>query len=198
MVGAFITQTALQVAAAKKAAKASEEGGRAQQAAFEANAQVAESQAEQFEFNAAQAEKDATATLEVGHAQESAFRTSVRQAIGTQRAGFAGQGVKLEGGGTVADVLGDTDTLGEVDALTIRKNAAREAEGLRFEAADLRRSAGIARKGAAANRIGGQYAAAAGRQGASIAKLNAASNIVAGGASLYNQRFGWSARAEAA
>ena len=197
MVGAFVTQTALQIAAAKKQAKASVDAGSAQQAAFEANAQVAESQAEQFEFNAGQAEKDATSTLEVGHAQESAFRTSVRQSIGTQRSGFAGQGVKLQGG-TVADVLGDTNTLGELDALTIRKNAQREADALRFEAEDLRRSAAIARKGAAANRLGGQYAAAAGRQGASIAKLNAASNIAAGGSSLLMQRYGWSARAEAA
>jgi general stress protein YciG len=135
-----------------------------------------ESAAQQQEFNAKVAELQAEDALQRGADEESRFRTSVRGLIGSQRAGFAGQGVDV-GSGSAADVQADAAFLGEQDAQQIQRNAEREAWGFRVEAEDRRKAADVARKG-------GQAAATAGKWGA-------AGTILGGTSSLMVSRYGW-------
>lgn len=74
---------------------------------------------------ALQQEQDA---LDRGKQDEEKFRQGVKGLIGSQRTGFAGQGVDV-GQGSAADVQADAAFMGELDALTIRNNAARAARG---------------------------------------------------------------------
>jgi hypothetical protein len=53
----------------------------------------------------------------------------------SQRAGFAARGVALDEGSPLA-ILQDTDMMGEMDALTIRDNAEKEAWGARMQGAN--------------------------------------------------------------
>jgi hypothetical protein len=109
------------------------------------------------EFNAQVAEAQAKDAVFRGAEEESRLRTSIRGLIGSQRAGFAGQGVDV-GGGSAADVQADAAFLGEQDAQQIRRNAAREAWGFRVEAENARRGGKIAqnqsRWGAAGTLLG--------------------------------------------
>lgn len=173
-----------------KAGRAAKDAGKAQQAQYEANAAVAESQAAQLDDNAHTADLQAADAVKRGAEEESRFRTSVRGLIGSQRAGFAGQGVAV-GSGSAADVQRDSAYLGELDALTIRHNAAREAFGYTAQAEDLRKGAGIQRKAAAAARVGGTYAAAAGKAAQTQARIGAATSILGTGSSLILDRYGW-------
>jgi hypothetical protein len=90
------------------------------------------------EFNAKVAEMQAVDALARGAEDEERFRMVVKGLIGSQRAGFAGQNVDV-GIGSPVDVVADTAYLGELDALTIRNNAAREAWGYNIEAENFRR-----------------------------------------------------------
>lgn len=121
------------------------------------------------DYNALTAETQARDALARGAEDEQKFRAGLRGLIGSQRAGFSGQGVDV-GTGSAVDVQADAAFLGELDALTIRTNAAREAWGYRREADNYRR--------------GGQQAQSASRWGA-------ASTIVGGAASLVQMRYGW-------
>lgn len=137
---------------------------------------AAESEAQQHEFNAQVAELQAEDAIARGRDEESQFRRGVRALIGSQRAGFAGQGVKV-GVGSAADVAADTAFLGELDARQIRANAQREAWGFQVEAADRRMAADVARKG--------------GRAAASAGKWAAAGTLLGGTSSLLAARYGW-------
>ena len=55
--------------------------------------------------------------------------------FGAQRAAFAANGLDIAGSPTVLDVLADTSEEGVREAVMIRNNAGREAEGYRTEAA---------------------------------------------------------------
>lgn len=140
---------------------------------------AAKSAAAQHEFNARVADLQAEDALLRGAEQEQQFRTQVRQLIGRQRAGYAAQGVDV-GVGSPVDVAGDTAYLGELDALTARNNAMREAWGYRVEAEDRRKAADVARKG-------GQAALTAARWGTASTILGAGLQ----GTSLLAQKYGW-------
>jgi hypothetical protein len=72
-----------------------------------------------------------------GFADETRHRIDVRRMIGSQRARLAAQGQDLEDADNSASaIISDTVELGELDAQTIRNNAAREAWGFRQQAAD--------------------------------------------------------------
>lgn len=160
--GSVIVGTAVSMYGQKKAGDAAKAAG--------------ESAAQQQEFNARVAELQADDALARGLDEESRFRTSVRGLIGSQRAGFAGQGVDV-GVGSAADVQADAAYLGELDSLQIRANAEREAWGYRVEASDRRMAADVARKG-------GQAAQTASRWGMASTALGATS-------SLLMSRYGW-------
>jgi len=63
--------------------------------------------------------------LQQGRAAEENSRRLTSQRIGAQTARLAAQGTDLEG--SPADILGDTASAGEVDALALRAKAARDA-----------------------------------------------------------------------
>jgi hypothetical protein len=63
-----------------------------------------------------------------GRRDEQEHRYKVAAIKGQQRAAFGASGVALDSGSPL-EVLGDTAMLGELDALTIRTNAQREAYG---------------------------------------------------------------------
>lgn len=75
-----------------------------------------------------------------GEAAEAEHRRKVNQVKGSQRASFAANGIDL-GSDIVSDTLSDTALLGELDALTIRNNAEREAYGYRVGAMNQEASA---------------------------------------------------------
>jgi hypothetical protein len=84
------------------------------------------------------AQQNADDALKRGDIEEQKQRQKVQLLLGQQRAGFAAQGADLTSG-SVLDILGDTAATGELDALTIRNNAAREArqymlQGVNFQA----------------------------------------------------------------
>lgn len=77
--------------------------------------------------------EDATAR---GKIEEQRQRLATARLRGAQRAGMAANGVEIDSGSPL-DVLMDTAQLGELDALTIRSNAEREAYGLRNQQSNL-------------------------------------------------------------
>ncbi len=89
-------------------------------------------QAQQQRNNATVAQQQADDAIARGKVEEQKRRMLTQQQIGTQTAALAGQGTDLEGSPT--DILGDTKATGELDALTIRNNAAREAYGYTMQA----------------------------------------------------------------
>src|SRR3546814_7084778 len=82
----------------------------------------------------------------IGAVQEEQHRAKVRQLAGAQRADFAARGIDLRSG-VVQDLVGETYTMGEADALTIRFNAMNEAWGYRTQAVNSRNNARMARFG---------------------------------------------------
>lgn len=98
----------------------------AEKAAYEYQAKVAEN-------NALAAEWQAQDAIVRGQAAEAQQRMKTAQLKSTQRASLAARGIDL-GEGSALNILTDTDYMGELDALTIRNNAAREAWGARERA----------------------------------------------------------------
>lgn len=99
---------------------------------------------------------------------------STRRLIGTQRAGYASQGIDVNTG-SAAEVQSDTATLGALDSLTIKNNAWKEAWGYKVEgdnASFAGKFAGMADDNAANNTLltGGMRAASYGLQSAYYAK----------------------------
>lgn len=113
--------------------------GKAQKKLAEYNAQVADIQAE-----------DAIAR---GRQEESRHRTDVRVLTGSQRAAWGASGADVNSGNAV-DVQADTARMGELDALTIRANAAREAWGYKVQAQDMRARGTIAQREGTTKAIG--------------------------------------------
>jgi len=145
-----------------------------------AMARAAESQAQQYDFNAGIADLQAQDAQQRGVEEEQRFRTQVRGLVGTQRTGFAGQNV-VAGTGSAADVQADSARLGELDAQQIRANAQREAWGYQVQADDLRMGAKVARQGGQAART--------------AANWQAAGTVIGAGSSLLLSRYGWDRRA---
>lgn len=113
--------------------------------AYQADAQkkAGEYQAEIDKQNADLNDFKAGQVAEIGAIQEEQHRAKVRQMAGTQRANLAANGIDL-GSGTAQDIVDETYTLGEADALTIRFNAMNEAWGYRVAAQNDRNHAAFA------------------------------------------------------
>jgi hypothetical protein len=80
--------------------------------------------------NARYSEYQARDAEDRGQIAEGEQRRKTRQMLGTQRATMAANGADLSSGSAL-DVQSDTAKFGELDALTIRSNARREAYGYR-------------------------------------------------------------------
>lgn len=107
--------------------------------------------------NAALAERQAADAVQRGRVEEDKRRMLTQQQIGQQTARLAAQGTDLEGSPT--DILSDTAATGELDALTIRSNAAREAygyklQGLNYEADATLKTASAANSSYSPNYLG--------------------------------------------
>lgn len=196
-VGGGILNARSQVKAGKAAEQAAQRQGDAEERAGLAAQRASDSQAQLAEYNAAVADvqaKDATAR---GELDAQKFRQRTRALIGEQRAGIAAGNVDV-GYGSAVDVQADAAFLGELDALTVRTNAAREAWGYRVEAEDFRQRADIARQEGEAAKQSGQFnKQAAYEYGAgqkSAAKWGAATTLVGVGSSLLESRYGFSRR----
>lgn len=111
------------------------------------NKQAGEASAAANMQNAAISRAQAADSLKRGEFESDQQRIKTAGAVGTQRAGFAGNGVDVNSG-SAALVQDDTAALGELDALTIRNNAAREAWGYNIQADQYQQAAGNAKKSA--------------------------------------------------
>lgn len=85
------------------------------------------------EQNASYKEAAAQDAERRGAVEADRYRRQVGQLIGSQRTGFAANGIDVNSG-TAAEIQDDTAAFGEFDALTIANNAAREAWGYRVGA----------------------------------------------------------------
>tara|TARA_R110000868_G_scaffold411706_1_gene707819 strand:- start:40201 stop:40797 length:597 start_codon:yes stop_codon:yes gene_type:complete len=103
----------------------------AQAQAASANAAQARYQAQVAEQNRELMRRQEADALQRGQVAEENRRRVTAQQIGQQRAALAGQGTDFTGSET--DILGDTAAAGELDARTIRANAAREAYGYQVQ-----------------------------------------------------------------
>ena len=94
--------------------------------------------------NAAVSDQAAADSIRTGATNADTKRIETRGFIGSQRAGFAANGIDVNTGsaGLVQD---DTAQFGELDALTIMNNAAREAYGYKTQAVDQRQQGKLAK-----------------------------------------------------
>lgn len=90
------------------------------------------------------AERAAQDALDRGKVAEQQQRMETRQLQGRQRAVLASNGVLVDVGSAL-DITSDTAAIGEIDALTIRSNAEREALGFRTQGMNFQSEAELAR-----------------------------------------------------
>lgn len=91
-------------------------------------------------MNATLSDRRAKDALERGAKEEQRKRQEVQQILGKQQAGMAANGVDLTFGSPL-DTIVDTSVLGELDALTIRTNTARENYDYKVQAVNQRAGA---------------------------------------------------------
>lgn len=103
----------------------------AQQQAASANAAQAVYQSQVARQNQDLMARQSADALQRGQMAEENRRRLMQQQLGQQTARLAAHGTDLEG--SPLDILGDTRATGELDALTIRANAAREAYGYQVQ-----------------------------------------------------------------
>jgi hypothetical protein len=108
-----------------------------------------------------------------GRVEEQRQRLHAARIAGAQRAGYASSGVELTSGSPL-DTLMDTASLGELDALTIRSNAEREAYGFRSQQGNLTAQGGLTRM--------------AGRNAATAGTISAAGTLLSSGATYADRR----------
>lgn len=109
--------------------------------------QQGKAQASQLKFQAAQnrnnaivARRQSDDAIKRGEVAEEAQRRNTQQIIAKQRVGFAARGIDL-GSDNVVETLADSAQFGELDALTVRSNYAREAYGYQVQASNYSASA---------------------------------------------------------
>ena len=129
----------------------------------EYTAEVAAENAKLDDFRAEQSGR-------LGSIAEENHRAKVRQMVGTQRANLAANGIDMSSG-TAADMIDETETMGEVDALTLRFNAQQEAWGYRV--------------GGTNNRNEGKFAKWSGERQATGTYLSTAANVAGSAVSAY-------------
>lgn len=109
--------------------------GKSQAATASYQAAVAQNQAKAANINAGYA-------IQAGQQREQAARMRTAGLIGAERAGAAAHGVDANTGSMV-DIQSDSAMLGELDALTIRNNAAREAYNYKVQGMGAKAEAGL-------------------------------------------------------
>jgi len=181
--GAMLAMTGLMLAGAAIKTIGGIKAGNAMARAGEKQQEAANSQAELSDFNAQVADLQATDAIARGEQEEARFRTLIAGAIGSQRVGFAAANIDV-GFGSAVDVQADAAMLGELDALTIKTNAKREAWGYQVQGEDLRRRGQIQRKE-------GSAMAEAGRAQRTASRFDVAGSLINTGASLLEIQYGF-------
>lgn len=125
-------------------------------------------QAAVYRQNASIADQQGADALLRGTETERRFRQGTKQEIGASRAALAAQGVDVNTGSAL-DVQASEAAIGELDALTIRNNAAREAWGFQIDAVNNRQAAKLAE-------FSGAQTAAAYKNAATSTLLTGAAN----------------------
>ncbi|HSW00026.1 MAG TPA: hypothetical protein VLI39_07630 [Sedimentisphaerales bacterium] len=110
----------------------------AENAAAEYNAQI-------NARNAAMAQMQAADAITRGKQEELQYRQRVAKFIGSQRGAYAAAGVQVDTGSPLAAQM-DTAATGELDALTIRSNAEREAWGYQGQALNYKDQSYLAKR----------------------------------------------------
>ena len=128
---------------------------RGQRHAAASKAAEYEYQAKIDDNNRKVAEWKAADAIARGKKEESSHRIKVAALKGRQRSALAASGVVVDSGSAL-DILADTAALGELDALTIRSNAEREAYEHKVTASNLTANAGMKRMGAGNALIAGK------------------------------------------
>jgi len=126
--------------------------------------------------NASMEDMKAEDAIRRGDKEAAALRIQTKKLAGAQRAAYAGQGVDINTG-SAGEVQAESQTMGALDAITIKNNAWREAWGYRVQAENYRsdaRFAKVAARNARRNTIltGGLQAINAGLTGYSAIKGN--------------------------
>ncbi|SFQ45827.1 hypothetical protein SAMN05216229_12311 [Geopseudomonas sagittaria] len=94
--------------------------------------------------NAGISERAGRDAVKRGNIDADEQRQQTGQVLGAQRAAFAANGVDVNSG-SAGQVQNDTAALGELDALTLVNNAAREAYGYQVQAIDQRQQGKLAK-----------------------------------------------------
>lgn len=121
-----------------------------------AASQAGDFEATQLRQNATTADQQAADAISRGQMEEGKVKLDTTQRIGSTKAALASQGVDV-GSGSALDVQASEASLGALDQLTIRNNAAREAWGYNVQGTDLRNQATMAQLGG--NRAAAGYKA---------------------------------------
>jgi hypothetical protein len=157
--------------------------GQQQKAMGEYQSAVAKNNAITAENNAQIQERGAADAEARGRIEEQQHRLKVKGLIGSQRSALAASGVQVDTGSAL-DVVSDSAMFGEMDALTIRSNAEREAYGMRVGAYNSRaQGANFIAEGNMAQ-LAGSNAARNGMWGAGASLLSGAGQIGMGYARL--------------
>ena len=106
-----------------------------------------------LEQNAGFKEAAAQDTEQRGELDADRRRVATKQLIGAQRSAIAGNGIDVNSG-SAAIMQDDAAQFGELDALTISNNAAREAYGYRVGASNDQMSAKNVKSNAKSNAMG--------------------------------------------
>ena len=111
------------------------QAGQAAKQAGEYNAAVARN-------NQIIAERQAEDAIKRGDIAADEQRRKTARIGAAQRVGFGSSGLAIDSGSSL-DILGDTAAFGELDALTIKNNAQREAYGYRVQGMNYGAEAGL-------------------------------------------------------
>lgn len=98
--------------------------------------------------------QNAQYALQAGQQREQAARMRTAGLIGSERASAAAHGVDVNSGSAL-DIQSDAATLGELDALTIRNNAARESYNYKVQGMNYGAEAGLLGYSASEDNLGG-------------------------------------------
>jgi len=101
------------------------------------------------EDNARLIDRQAADVVRRGFNEASLYKKKIKQTQASQKVSLAAQGIEISGD-TALQILQETAEIGEVDAMTIRNNAYRQAYGLKAQAIDLRAQGKFSRAEASA------------------------------------------------
>ena len=108
-----------------------------------ANRKEGEYEAEALRTNALYAKAQSEDAISRGESDSMKAAVKARMMVGSQRAAMAAQGIDISSGSAL-DVQVDTARLSELDVMTIRNNASREAWGYQVQSTDYLNRAGLA------------------------------------------------------